>query len=83
MVISICKLWSNKILSLSLSLSSTQDDDGALMFCKTYWKQRFNYEIKLNGGLDDIHDDIYHWYALYCRSVHFFVGLKDRGTDFV
>ncbi len=56
--------------------------DGALIFCKTYWKQRFNYEIKLHGGLDDI-DDIYHSYVLSCKSVHFFVGLKDRGTDFV
>ncbi len=63
--------------------SSTHDADGALIFCKMYWKQRFNYEIKLHGGLDDIHDDICHWYALYCRSVHFFVGLKDWRTDFV
>ncbi len=53
------------------------------MFCKTYWKQRFNYEIKFYGGLDDIHDGIYHWYALYCGSVQFFAGRKDRGTDLV
>ncbi len=69
--------------TMSLLWSSTHDADGMLMFCKTCWKQRFNYEIKLQGGLDDKHDDIYHWYALSCRSVHFFVGLKDRATDFV
>ncbi len=65
---------------MSLLWSSTHDSDGAPMFCKTYWKQRFNYEIKLHVGQDDIHVEIYHWYALYCRSVHFFVGLKDCGT---
>ncbi len=61
---------------MSLLWSSMPDADGVLMLCKMYWKQRFNYEIKLHGGLDDIHDDIYHWYALYYRSVHLFVGLK-------
>ncbi len=69
--------------TMSLLWSSMHDADEALMFCKTYWKQRFYYEIKLHGGLDDIHDDIYHWYALSCRSVHFFVGLKDWRADFV
>ncbi len=67
----------------NVSLLSMHGADGALIFFKTYWKQRFNYEIKLYGGLDDIHEDIYHWYVLYCRSVHFFVGLKDRRTNFV
>ncbi len=42
---------------------STYDANGALMFYKTYWKQRFNCEITFHGGLDDIHDEIYHWYA--------------------
>ncbi len=42
-----------------IALLSTYDANGALMFFKTYWKQKFNYEIKLHGGLDDIHDDIY------------------------
>ncbi len=69
--------------TMSLLWSSMHDGDGALMFCKTYWKQRVTYEIKLHGGQDDIHDDICHWYVLSCRSDHFFVGLKDRGTDFV
>ncbi len=69
--------------TMSLLWSSTHNADGELLFCKTYWKQRFNYEIQLHSGLDDIHDDIYHSYVLSCRSVHFFVGLKDRGTDFV
>ncbi len=72
-----------EVTTMSLLWSSTHDADGVLIFCKTYWKQRFNYEVKLHGGLDYIHDDISHWYALYCRSVHFVVGLKDRRTDFV
>ncbi len=48
-----------------------------------YWKQRFNYEIKFHGGLGDIHDDIDHWYALFCGSEQFFVGRKDRRTNLV
>ncbi len=58
---------------------TTHDADGALMFCKTYWKHRFNYEIKFHGDLDDIHDDIYHWYALYWGSVHFLLVEKIEG----
>ncbi len=77
-----CQCW-EEATTMSLLLYLTHDAVGALIFCKTYWKQRFNYEIKLQGGLDNIHDNICHWYALSCRSVHFFVGLKDRGTDCV
>ncbi len=35
-----------------------------------------DYEIKLHGGQDDVHEEIYHWYALYYGLVQFFVGLS-------
>ncbi len=74
---------SNNSLKFKITKKPTEKAVYSVQFAnvKTYWKQRFNYEIKLHGGLDNIHGDIYHWYALYCRSIHLFIGLKDRGAD--
>ncbi len=66
--------------TMSLLWLSTYDADGVLMFWKTYWKQTFNYEIKLHDGQGDIHKEIYHWHALYYGPVQFLVGFK-RSID--
>ncbi len=40
-------------------------------------------EIKLHGSQDDIHEEIYHWYAPYYGTVKKIVGLRDQLTDMV